>query len=204
MLRRIVGVIVKHSLVPNRSDTRLAEFPDCTINLKYVIFINGMNVFLSSHRFTVTIMDITSAVYTGNIDSSSMVSIYYTMTITTPTIFSTSTMIFRIDVLGARIVREKTITSIFLAFASIIMIRVTLINLFRSQMLCFLHKQECQLKQANNHSFKIFILILKIPKNPNGVVFGIGIIIFHQLRVFEIILCFLFIVILIVIKIFFN
>ena len=66
--------------------------------------------------FTVTITTITGAIDTGNITASSRVKIYSNMTITTPIIYSTSTMAAGIVLLEYITVRVKMMSTTFIEF----------------------------------------------------------------------------------------
>ena len=86
MFRGSVRDIIKPKLYRNRSDTIFAKLPGCNRNINELILINRMNIFSSSHMNTVTIMAIMGAIAIVTIVASSTLTIYSTMTMTTPTI----------------------------------------------------------------------------------------------------------------------
>ena len=137
---------------------------------------------------------------TGTILASSTVTIYSNMVITTPNISSTSTVASVIGLFELRIVSAEIIATTSVSFATIIVSRVavTICPLCR----CYVSFRNSKFSDGSPTDIleKKSILILEIPTNPNWGVFGIGIIIFYQTRVFEIILGFRFIVIGISIK----
>ena len=139
-------------------------------------------------------------IYTGTIVDFSTVTIYSTMTMTTPTIFSTSNMDSGIGVSELRTVRGDIITTTFVAFVAICTNRVAIIicPLF----MCCVSFSNSDFSERRPMTIleKFSIIILKIPTNPNLDVFCKIIFIFSQMRVFEIIHGFHFIGIGIVIK----
>ena len=159
-----------------------------------------MNIFPDSHRFMVSIMDITGDIATGTIADSSTVTIYSNITMIPHTIYFSSTMATVIGLLDSSTVRYKMITITFLLFVAISTRGVAIIVCtFCRCCVSFRNRNVIEIRPKTILE-KFSILILKIPTNPNLVVFGIGNFILHQTRVFEIKLGFHFIVIGIVIK----
>ena len=159
-----------------------------------------MNIFPSGHIFMVNITDIMGDVATGTIEASSTVTIYFTIYMTTPTISSTSTIAAVIVLFESRTVRAKMINTTFVSFSTIIMRRVAFIICPLRMCCVYFRKSNVSEVRPVPILEEFSILILKIPTDTNWDVFGIGIIILHLTRVFEIILGFHLIGISIVIK----
>ena len=136
----------------------------------------------------VTITVITVTIANGTIAASSTVTIYSTMAITNTTISSTSTMATGIGLFELRTVRENIISTTFVAFTNIITRRVDVI-IFPLRRCCISFRN-VNVSEGRPMAIleNISTLLRNIPTNPNWKVFGIYIIIFHQTRVFEIIL----------------
>ena len=105
-----------------------------------------------------------------------------------------------IGVLESRTVRTNIITTTFVAFVVNITRRATPIVCPLRRCCIYFSNRNLSDIRTTTILEEFSLLILKTTTNPNWAVFGIGIIIFHQTRVFEIIIGFNFIVIGILIR----
>ena len=132
-VHRQCGRYYKPIIERKTSDSMFVELKGCTRNLNDCIVINRMNIFKSRHRFMVTTMDIIGYIANVTIAASSTVTIYSTITISTPIIFYMPTMAAGIGQLDSRTVKEKMTTTIFVSFTATITSRFAII-------ICPLHR----------------------------------------------------------------